>query len=46
MTIPHLGRTLEEMAEIFGDEVDAHDVLESAHVHDKLDHDKLEDKST
>ncbi|RDX57036.1 general substrate transporter [Lentinus brumalis] len=40
------GRTLEEMAEIFGDEVDAHDVLESAQVHDKLDHDKLEDKST
>ncbi|RPD59657.1 general substrate transporter [Lentinus tigrinus ALCF2SS1-6] len=39
------GKTLEDMAEIFGDEIDAHDVLESAHVNDKLDHEKLEEKS-
>ncbi|KAI0707119.1 general substrate transporter [Earliella scabrosa] len=41
------GKTLEQMAEIFGDEVDAHDVLESAATRSKLDHDnlKLDEKS-
>lgn len=28
------GKTLEEMAEIFGDDVDAHAVLEKARVHE------------
>ena len=34
-----LGKTLEQMAEIFGDEVDTHDVLSSSDAHEKLDHD-------
>ncbi|KAI0750132.1 general substrate transporter [Daedaleopsis nitida] len=36
------GKTLEQMAQLFGDEVDAHDVLDSPATHDKLDHDRLE----
>ena len=36
------GKTLEQMAEIFGDDVDAHDVLASAAAHEKLEHDNLE----
>ena len=36
------GKSLEEMSEIFGDEIDAHDVLAHAGVDDKLDHDKPE----
>ncbi|KAH9945007.1 general substrate transporter [Epithele typhae] len=32
------GKTLEEMAEIFGDEIDAHDVLSSTAAHEKLEH--------
>ena len=44
-SLPRTGKTLEEMAEIFGDEIDAHDVLESANVHEKLDHDNLGEKS-
>ena len=44
--VPHahfvdIGKTLEQMAEIFGDEVDPHEVLSSADVHEKLDHDNL-----
>ncbi|KAI0767994.1 general substrate transporter [Trametes elegans] len=31
------GETLEQMAEVFGDEVDAHDVVDSG-VHEKMDH--------
>ncbi|KAI1796985.1 general substrate transporter [Ganoderma leucocontextum] len=36
------GKTLEQMAELFGDEVDTHDVLKSASAHEKLDHEKLD----
>ncbi|EJF64770.1 general substrate transporter [Dichomitus squalens] len=36
------GLTLEQMAELFGDEVDAHDVLQCAAAHEKLNHDHLE----
>ena len=38
----HTGKTLEQMAEVFGDEVDAHDVLKSSAAHEKLDHEKLD----
>ena len=38
----HPGKTLEQMAEVFGDEVDAHDVLKSSAAHEKLDHEKLD----
>ncbi|PIL35409.1 MFS general substrate transporter [Ganoderma sinense ZZ0214-1] len=36
------GKTLEQMAEVFGDEVDAHGVLESSAAHEKFDHENLD----
>ena len=34
----NIGKTLEQMAQIFGDEVDAQGVLDSAAAHEKLEH--------
>ena len=36
------GKTLEQMAEVFGDEVDAQDVLDKAAGHEKLEHHELD----